>query len=596
MYESDDNSFSNSSNYEEDFQEDTSSCEKSLISKTVLHLDVDCFYCQVEEIANPELATKPFAVGQKHIIVTCNYVARSFGVNKLMGREEAKKACPELIIIEGSDLEPYRLASQSIYRTFRDSIKALSDKNACRKGGMDECYADITPSMDEMLRTNNAIASSSKQGIWIYGEDNESSKIEIREDQSGASSYIMGYQTQNAFWGTDEELKRCRKKLLLGGIVAKDIQEKIRCKTNFSVTIGVSISPMLAKLASDLKKPKSCNILYPERTGNMIENMPLRRIPGLGSRLFKLIIPVLEKYNGVRRENQIWRCKDFLNTPGYALKSCVDNTGDDRLFDLLSNRCRGIDTMRIEDDDGGLTKTVSVEETFIRGSLLSLEEVKRNLDILYTRILRLLDLRRDASPMRMYAYPTSLRLSVRIVDKSMCAGTRPFRIISKQVDFDGKELMCTKEYSDRLEILNRSISKVFHILSDLRIELDVTKLNIAALNFADIKMKINGKKNKSISTFFQGASSGTNKSLDLSVEERKTKEQHDGSVKKTEGYFLKRNLAGEKPSKRKQMKLQPLLFSKAPTAALPKDTPKASRIKPGNQKKVAGIEHFFFKK
>jgi hypothetical protein len=252
--------------------------------------------------------------------------------------------------------------------------------------------------------------------------------------------------------------------------------------------------------------------------------------------------------------------------------------------------------MRIEDDDGGLTKTVSVEETFIRGSLLSLEEVKRNLDILYTRILRLLDLRRDASPMRMYAYPTSLRLSVRIVDKSMCAGTRPFRVISKQVDFDGKELMCTKEYSDRLEILNRSISKVFHILSDLRIELDVTKLNIAALNFADIKMKINGKKNKSISTFFQGASSGTNKSLDLSVEERKTKEQHDGSVKKTEGYFLKRNLAGEKPSKRKQMKLQPLLFSKAPTAALPKDTPKASRIKPGNQKKVAGIEHFFFKK
>ena len=41
--------------------------------RTIFHLDVDCFYCQCESIMDPRLATKPFAVGQKHIIVTCNY-------------------------------------------------------------------------------------------------------------------------------------------------------------------------------------------------------------------------------------------------------------------------------------------------------------------------------------------------------------------------------------------------------------------------------------------------------------------------------------------------------------------------------------------
>jgi nucleotidyltransferase/DNA polymerase involved in DNA repair len=105
----------------------------------------------VEEIANPELAIKPFAVGQKQIIVTSNYVARSFGVKKLMSREEAKKTCPELIIIEGSDLEPYRLASQSIYKAFRDCIKELSHK-------MPLYHATTSKAFGYMEKTTNPVA------------------------------------------------------------------------------------------------------------------------------------------------------------------------------------------------------------------------------------------------------------------------------------------------------------------------------------------------------------------------------------------------------------------------------------------------------
>ena len=82
----------------------TRQCPPPPTSRIVMHLDVDAFYCQCEELRDGSLKTKPFAVGQKHIIVTCNYVARSVGVTKLMLRTTAKKVCPDLIIIEGSDL------------------------------------------------------------------------------------------------------------------------------------------------------------------------------------------------------------------------------------------------------------------------------------------------------------------------------------------------------------------------------------------------------------------------------------------------------------------------------------------------------------
>ena len=78
--------------------------------KYILHLDIDCFYCQCEEILNPPLAKKPLAIGQKHIIVTANYVARKLGIKKLMGRDEAFRICPALTIVDGSDLEKYRKA------------------------------------------------------------------------------------------------------------------------------------------------------------------------------------------------------------------------------------------------------------------------------------------------------------------------------------------------------------------------------------------------------------------------------------------------------------------------------------------------------
>ena len=109
------------------------------------------------------LESRPFAVGQAHIIVTCNYMARSSGIKKLMSKEAALRILPSLIIVDGSDLTLYRRQSRRIYLCFREALskhrlnqdqdidedKVLAVK-AC-KGEMDEMFADLTCHVSKLL-------------------------------------------------------------------------------------------------------------------------------------------------------------------------------------------------------------------------------------------------------------------------------------------------------------------------------------------------------------------------------------------------------------------------------------------------------------
>ena len=107
-----------------------------------MHFDLDCFYAQVEMIRNPALRDVPLGkltkikaiafllksiffklfsffqiisgIQQKYIIVTCNYVARERGVNKLMSVTDAKEKCPELVLVKGEDLTHYREMSYKV--------------------------------------------------------------------------------------------------------------------------------------------------------------------------------------------------------------------------------------------------------------------------------------------------------------------------------------------------------------------------------------------------------------------------------------------------------------------------------------------------
>lgn len=79
---------------------------KSVYSVVTLSLQavIVLYTGPAEEVRQPSLRERPMGVTQKYLIVTCNYPARAAGVTKLMGIVEAKKKCPDLILVNGEDL------------------------------------------------------------------------------------------------------------------------------------------------------------------------------------------------------------------------------------------------------------------------------------------------------------------------------------------------------------------------------------------------------------------------------------------------------------------------------------------------------------
>ena len=132
--------------------------------RCILHLDLDCFYAQVESkrLGLPE--DEPLAVQQWGGLLAINYAARAFGIKRGMRVEEAKALCPALLTPHvplvggdggngggggGSADEPDRSqakVSLERYRTESTKIFALLESLApeLERASIDEAYIDAT--------------------------------------------------------------------------------------------------------------------------------------------------------------------------------------------------------------------------------------------------------------------------------------------------------------------------------------------------------------------------------------------------------------------------------------------------------------------
>jgi DNA polymerase iota len=98
--------------------------------------DYDCFYAQVHENRDPSLKALPVGIKQKNILATCNYNARKLGVRKLMLISEAKKICPDLVLVEGEDLTLFRDASKVLFHF----VRSFSWNGKVERLGLDEIF------------------------------------------------------------------------------------------------------------------------------------------------------------------------------------------------------------------------------------------------------------------------------------------------------------------------------------------------------------------------------------------------------------------------------------------------------------------------
>ena len=191
-----------------------------MTDRIILHLDMNAYFASVEQQANPELRGKPIAVigsNGRTVITTASYEARKFGVKTGMAIWEAKRQCPQIILVVG-DNRKYTHTSTQIFKMMLDYTPLVEVFS------IDEAFLDVTHSL----------------------------KI----------------------FGNPERIVHLLKAQIM---------------QSFGLTCSVGIGPnkLLAKLASDMKKPDGPTIIRPDEVSQIINPLPIKDLCGIGSQTEK---------------------------------------------------------------------------------------------------------------------------------------------------------------------------------------------------------------------------------------------------------------------------------------------------------------------
>ena len=109
--------------------------------RKILHMDLDAFFCSVEELSTPGLRGIPFAVGGspdgRGVVTSCSYAARKLGIHSAMPMARAIRLCPTLVVVHGHH-RAYGVASRQVMEKLWD-ISGLVEVVS-----IDEAFLDVS--------------------------------------------------------------------------------------------------------------------------------------------------------------------------------------------------------------------------------------------------------------------------------------------------------------------------------------------------------------------------------------------------------------------------------------------------------------------
>ena len=133
------------------------------MDRVILHCDLNCFYASVELLSRPELRDVPTAVcgdpqSRHGIILAKNEPAKQFGVQTAETIWQAKKKCPDLVL-----LPPHH----DLYHAYSRKVNAVYDEytDLVEPFGIDESWLDVTHTLHLFGGDARGLADSLRQRL-----------------------------------------------------------------------------------------------------------------------------------------------------------------------------------------------------------------------------------------------------------------------------------------------------------------------------------------------------------------------------------------------------------------------------------------------
>ena len=190
---------------------------KELKNLSIAHIDCDAFYASVEKRDNADLKNKPLIIGggDRGVVSTACYIARTKGIHSAMPIFKARKLCPEAIILR-PNMSKYKKVSYEI----RDLMKELTP--LVEPISLDEAFLDLS--------------------------------------------------------GTFKLHQK------IPAVLLAELVNKIKKHVGINVSVGLSYNKYLAKVCSDLDKPKGFSVIGQEESKDFLSNKPVSLLWGVGKK------------------------------------------------------------------------------------------------------------------------------------------------------------------------------------------------------------------------------------------------------------------------------------------------------------------------
>lgn len=278
--------------------------------RVILHFDYDCFYAQVVQNRAPSGALGGRCVGvtQKSILATANYEARRRGVKKLMRITEARRICPDIVLVDGEDLSPFRDVSKQLYRLMRD---AVGPTVPVERLGLDEMFVDATALVDANLARilSQPDESPPRSDLFVMSEGDDGPRGFTFDSSSFAGCVVGGGNRDDQARLSPPKQDdasvslqtKTRMRLLLGSHLAAHLRHRLEHDAGYTSSAGIATSKLLSKLAGKVNKPANQTTLVSAAcTGDgdaeadsvvwqFMDPLPLRSVPGIGFKTSSLL-------------------------------------------------------------------------------------------------------------------------------------------------------------------------------------------------------------------------------------------------------------------------------------------------------------------